>query len=479
MPKKKKKEKVPLTPEEKKAKKAEKKRLAALKREERKRQIVHDELDREIKYGALTVKMHEAKWKKMLIKISLPKIREQLIYDWQTFMRVIDAKDFTISLRMDELDMAEEQHMRLLREHVESIEKHMKLCTGLLEDLRADFDKDLEDLLGAANVQTEMLTKSFQEDELLMRVILYALGCIRRENEKFLRGDFISKYDEEASRYQDVLMLEKGRRENWFSNILNETTGFINVFMAETKQRRKEYNELYAQDLEIREANAERLMKIMKMINRVRRLKLKFEVIHKEREVLLNELRMRKNFFKGIFEEFKAIVLEQNHKLTQFFINLTHSYGEFFDFLKKFEKKGRDILRMYSLCMKLETECEKVFPLPLMNPCMTKKEEKHMRQEMETAVDDICVPHDKFGGELPGLVTFWNKVAQANLVLVQLLEERCCLEAENARLRRSIHKYCQCLQCPSFPPIHTQGRKKQITAIDGRLEMMKYNKQCF
>lgn len=62
-----------LTPEERKElrrqKKAEKKRLAALK----KRQQKVDHLEREVKYGNLTIKRHEKSWREMLLKIAVPR----------------------------------------------------------------------------------------------------------------------------------------------------------------------------------------------------------------------------------------------------------------------------------------------------------------------------------------------------------------------------------------------------------------------
>lgn len=132
-----------LTLEEKKAAKAAKKAEKKQKLIEKKQQIKRDHLGREVKYGTLTLKKHEHQWRLMLINISLPKMKEDLEFAWHIFERIIDCKDFTISLLMDEIRDAEQQYVMNNRNHMEHIDQLIDLFHIQLEELYAENEKQV------------------------------------------------------------------------------------------------------------------------------------------------------------------------------------------------------------------------------------------------------------------------------------------------------------------------------------------------
>lgn len=132
-----------LTPEEKKAAKAAKKAEKKQQLIEKKKQIKRDQLDREVKYGDLTIKKHEKEWRLMLINIALPKMKEDLEFAWHNFERVIDCKNFTISLLMDEIRDAEQQYVLNTKNHMEHIDKLIDLFRMHLEELQIDNEKQV------------------------------------------------------------------------------------------------------------------------------------------------------------------------------------------------------------------------------------------------------------------------------------------------------------------------------------------------
>lgn len=132
-----------LSPEERRELKKQKKIERKLRIAEKKKQIKRDHLEREVKYGRLTVQKYEKNWREMLIKVALPRMRDELEFAWHNFERVVDCKDFTISLLMDEIKDAEEQYMYNFRAHSENLEKLLWLFHDRLEELKADFEAEV------------------------------------------------------------------------------------------------------------------------------------------------------------------------------------------------------------------------------------------------------------------------------------------------------------------------------------------------
>ncbi|CAH1967116.1 unnamed protein product [Acanthoscelides obtectus] len=137
---------MPVTPEEKKALKAEKKAEKKRKATEKKKQLKRDVLTRELKYSAVTYQRHEKEWRQLLIEKALPGMRDDLEFAWNNFERVIDCKDFTISLLMDEIRDAEQQYMLNYKNHVEHIDKLIDMFRERLEELAADNEHQLTKL---------------------------------------------------------------------------------------------------------------------------------------------------------------------------------------------------------------------------------------------------------------------------------------------------------------------------------------------
>jgi hypothetical protein len=132
-----------LSPEQRSELKKQKKLERKLRKAEKKKQLKRDHLAREVKYGQLTIQRYEKDWRAMLIKVALPRMRQELEFAWHNFERVVDCKDFTISLLMDELRDAEEQYMHNFRAHSENIDKLMGIYLDRLDELKLDYESEV------------------------------------------------------------------------------------------------------------------------------------------------------------------------------------------------------------------------------------------------------------------------------------------------------------------------------------------------
>lgn len=72
----------------------------------------------------------------MLVKIALPEMRNDLEFAWHNFERTIDCKDFTISLLMDELRLAERQSVMSYQNHMENIDRLIDIYHERLEEIQ-------------------------------------------------------------------------------------------------------------------------------------------------------------------------------------------------------------------------------------------------------------------------------------------------------------------------------------------------------
>lgn len=448
-----------LTPEERKRlrqeKKAEKKRLAALKKKQQK----FDHLEREVKYSGLTLRRHEKNWRRMLIKIAMPRMREDLEFAWHNFERVIDSKDFTISLLMDELNDAEEQYLFNLRSHIENIDRLIQMFRDRLQEFKENNECELEELQKDAEKEAEDIRLSAADGENYLKTMLYTLELARKKQEKRVRGELLSRIDEEDTKYADIIHRMRGGLEVGLARMWNNTQAFIKEYNARTARRNKEYLDLKQQDDSVQSVLQGQLQKIRNFYQLIKKLKDCYTKMYKDRNITISDLTDEKLFFSNAFSVFKNRLAADNATDKQNLILLTTKSKEAAAILSELKKKGEWILTLAAVCRKMETEKEKIMSFPV--PPTVKQSGKSVTdlRALEYVSDDLNL--------------FWCKVAQADALRYSINEERVFLQQQNKILKAKIHRYCQCLDCPVHPPV---VKTKNVNVVDANHFMQKYTK---
>lgn len=455
-------EKVKLTPEEKKAlkrkmkleKKKEKKRLAL----EKKMQVKIDYLERELKYGELTTAKREKDWKSMLMKISGEKMRKDLDYAWHNFERVIDAKDFTISLLLDEIKQSEEQNLYRTRGHVENIDKLMQIYRDRLFELKNDYDREIDEMIKDARKENDNLNANYKDSESFIKMMLAGLQDAKERFFKNTMGDYIARLNEESERFNDITALMKTLLQIQLENVWSKINWFLNMFNKRVKSRLNAHDKYNEADQQVHQLINEQKIKIEQSYQQLQKLKNRHNnIVHYEtnrKDELLKERKFYADRFETLKKQLRFEMATDNKNLTL----LSIQSNSIIDFLREIERKAERILGTGAVCRKYETQTEKVLPFPQEAPAQNPN--PHLRvlqKEFEFNLDDLS--------------HFWQRVAQADAVRYSMQEEIVCLNKQNDALKTKIHEYCECLNCPPLREVVDTERRHEEALI---AENMKY-----
>ncbi|KAJ8919046.1 hypothetical protein NQ315_016952 [Exocentrus adspersus] len=435
------------------AKKAEKKRKLI----EKKKQIKRDYLTREVHYGDLTIKKHEKEWRQKLIDIALPKMKEDLEFAWHNFERVIDCKDFTISLLMDELRDAEQQYLMNAKNHSEQIDKLMDLFRLQLEELYEDNEKQVARLIQFGEEQAQELKLSAVEDETYLKTMIYKLEIAWKEQKQNVRAEYFSKLEEEGTKYGQLIQKLKGILEKDLVDMWKRTYEFLQSYEEKTKLRKRQHDKLKVQDDSVQKLLVTQLEKLRRMSDCVTRLKSKYADSHKLLGTKLKDIKHEHGYFTFVFNSLKTKLERDRAKDFDQLRFLTINYNAAIHYLEKLRKKGEHTLHAAAVCRKLETQEEKIMPFPV--------PEDSLKVEMENQPE-----------YLESLDLFWQRVAQVDASRYSINEEREFLKTENQILKTKLHQYCQCVTCPIS---QTVKKTKGLYVTEGVLELKKYDKQNY
>ncbi|XP_023016452.2 dynein regulatory complex subunit 2 [Leptinotarsa decemlineata] len=448
-----------LTPDEKKALKAEKKAEKKLKAIERKKQLKRDKLAREIEYSNLTLRRHEKDWRQMLINISLPAMRNDLEFAWHNFERVIDCKDFTISMLLDEIRNAEEQYLRNYRNHLENINKLIDLFDERMGELQIENERQISEIRQHFEEEFENEKHDFEEDENYLKTIIYILEVAKKTQKQNVRAEYFSKLEEEDTKNVQLIQRVKDILESGQFTIQTEIQDFVKSYKNQVKERKKQHDDLQIHDEALQKLLTDQLEKIRHAYEDIKRLKQKLSDSQKILGRREKDLEVEYQFFNVAFNTLKKKLIKDRKKDELKMMTLTVTYNETLQFLEKLKEKGKQILNVAAVCRKLETQEEKILPFPVIN------------------MKDVAKPQmDNVKGYVPQLEFFWQRLGQADASRYAVNEEREFLKTANELLKFKVHKYCQCLK-RSGVITHSAAGSKYVT--EGALEQKKYEMQDF
>ncbi|XP_068911882.1 dynein regulatory complex subunit 2-like [Tenebrio molitor] len=450
-----------LSPEQRSELKKQKKLERKLRKAEKKKQLKRDHLAREVKYGQLTIQRYEKDWRAMLIKVALPRMRQELEFAWHNFERVVDCKDFTISLLMDELRDAEEQYMHNFRAHSENIDKLMGIYLDRLDELKLDYESEVALMEERCENELQDMKDVSNENLDYLKTMLYKLELDRKEHNRLKKGEYFSRLDEVDVKNQLLLQKLKAALETKYQNMFDEMKRFIKNYRKRIRDRKKEHNMLKEADDAIQELIAHQFKQIKRLYDIIRQLRQKYIDMKQTEGSKLLDLQAERQYFSYSFLTLR-IKLE-NDKKDDFnkLVRLSECCAKAFDYLESLNKKGEMILTMAVVCRKLETKKEKILPFPLTNtlfPDITDLE--------RDSIDDI-------EGVRPEMELFWQRLGQAFGVHYTLSREKKFLNEENELLIDTHNEYCERLL---YPPIRPYTQTVAIPVTDGNFEIKKYSK---
>ncbi|KAI4458411.1 nyd-sp28 protein [Holotrichia oblita] len=448
-----------LSAEEKKALKAQKKAERKARAEEKKLQLKYDYLHRELKYGELTIQRHEKNWKKMLLDIAIPEMRKELEYAWHNFERVVDAKDFHISLLMDEIRDSEEQYMMNIRSHCENVDSLIKLFKEQHDELKVDNDIAVQNLQADNEGEVAKIMSVHKDTEDFLNMMLYGLEMTLKEQEQFIRCEYCSRIDEELGKNAEILQKMRFIIHKDFAKLWNTVQEFLDDYFRKVCERKKQYEFLNNQDEQVNALLRSQLEKIRQMNSSIKRLKQRYIILQSTQGQKVCDLLMERQFFADSFWALKTQLEDEINTDNKNLTLMTVETNESIKYLNELLKKGEEILTLASLCRKYETLEEKVLPFPLLGKASYKT-------PLEVDID--------FFDDIADLKLFWKRIGRSDAIRYSMYEEKEFLIAENDKLRKMIHEYCQCLNCAAFPVPQTRRKSIGINRIDGNQEMKKY-----
>lgn len=142
----------------------------------------------------------EKTWRKMLLDIKLPLLKKEFTYAMNNGERIIDAKDYIISLTLDEIDGAVEQYQLNLLTHIENVDRLVMIFRDRLRELKIKFDEDLQNIFKEKNDETEQLKRRQEMDEDYLNMMIYGLEVENKNQIKNIRSEYMSKITAESKR---------------------------------------------------------------------------------------------------------------------------------------------------------------------------------------------------------------------------------------------------------------------------------------
>ncbi|XP_059051677.1 dynein regulatory complex subunit 2-like [Achroia grisella] len=461
-----------LTKEEKRAKK-EAKRLEKLKAEEElRKKLKRDELQREMAAQALKRDELDRTWRELMLKIKEPVFRQDIEVMWHTFERVYDKKDYLINHTMKLMDVADDQFQRTVASFCDTIDTMINKFLCDLEDMSKENERRTSGLLKRGEDDTIQIMTDHNTAETHLQLLLYHGRNTADTLAWTTRGENLVKEDEERVKYANDRENLRSYLENNYNTLWEQYKAVLKAYVVDTADNQKQVRKLRRKENLMADIIASQSKKIASSDGILKRLRT--ELAAYESGTKQAVFRDRRNRHRAACYRLKQCLINGCNTDVKQLAILVKLSDSSIEWLEQAAKKGEKILRMAALCRKFETRREKVLPfgstLPHSPTQANVRKQQFDDSLVVNAISSTC-----------GLTRLWQRIAKAELTKRALLREKMLLQHENALIMKKIEEYkerkigpeIQICSCNKHGLIKSVSRP---TAVDGALEISKYNK---
>ncbi|XP_043477496.1 dynein regulatory complex subunit 2-like [Leptopilina heterotoma] len=437
----------------KKAKVVEKRERKRLDIEERKKNFQKERLKREIQLGSQNAIRLQQSWREIMMKIKMPNIKENIQNALHTFNRVLDFKDYSISLLLDAIDNAEEQYQMSERDHIEKIDEFLKIHKIRLESLEFKYETNLENFLNEFKMKMDKINCDNEEETIYLQTTLLIMNQKFDESLNKVKSTLFGKTETQANDFQDIRKIEEGLKIKSITNSWQELHNVFADYEWKTKERRNAYENLKAKDQFERNIIANQMELTVAAFEEIRKLKKKIANIKLANEEPINDIMQNRNFFQESYWIVKNRFLNEQATDKNLLKVMAIEYNQTIHHLNRLFKKLENILILTQICQKYETENEKLIPTE--TPII--REEKIITELNWTRCLEVFTKKTTFNvlnlkiqiskkillslKELKFLEHFWKRVGSVTTVTAELKNRHEILKEESNYLCRCLKHY--------------------------------------
>lgn len=386
-------------------------------------------LNRDVKISRRNLKIYAKHWDDMASKAKLPYFKSDILFAWHNFEYLVDAKDFQISMLLDQLQEDEDHTIMVNKGQCECIDKLLDKFNEAFQDTQLKFNTSLKRMLRTFKTEFRRKEKMSQAELNDLKLIVFMDKKITEETKTTSKGRSLAKAGlmMETDHQSRIRLLADAY--DYCTHLYENINSMIDDYNDRTRVTRRKSKKLYEQEDTMHIVLKQQTGKIEEMLKTIGELNQKYNMLKRRKSVLMENREEEFSWLTTIYEMLRKKLVKNTKDYEHQLLYLVTKSKATIDELTRIRDIGKQILSLAALCRRHETAKEKVLPFPYM---------RYSRSMTNIFANE----------EEEQLETFWRRVANADRKRYDLIKEYQHLKSENARLEEEIGKFCECLDCP-------------------------------
>ncbi|GKT34337.1 Dynein regulatory complex protein like protein [Aduncisulcus paluster] len=414
------------------------------------------------------------RWRSVLREVKKEDLVEELELLSQSYERQLDTKDGVIRLLNSYLELADEQHKREVRQQVSTLDEIALLGKRHLSKLQSEFDSSSAALKEEYKKEMEEMERRHLYQVRTQAAIIQALKAEQSRKEKSLKDDQeaqLSALHSSSRETINIMRLTLKARQDQLKEHFKESHA---AYVAATEQRSRNYKALRNNDQRKSADITEQAKKLKKLQASLAKWRAKLSSTEAEYAGRNATLREEKAGVTRHFSSLKRMMVHMREEERKRLARLVLKTKEVEKKLESQKSQGERVLRLAQLCMKLETDYERIRPfashiesIELKDEIDAEREEelKHRKEEEEMEGEKAEV--DKEIKEVitsaEGLRPFYRRMNRVLMDRLALERQQAALREENRLLREALQEFLDGLTIND----HTFDQENPIMVVEG------------
>uniref|UniRef100_A0A671PT84 Dynein regulatory complex subunit 2 n=1 Tax=Sinocyclocheilus anshuiensis TaxID=1608454 RepID=A0A671PT84_9TELE len=387
--------------------------------------FLKDKLQKEERNTVLKLHKLRQQWRAVLTQTKTAELRNDMSVLSQKFERVLDYKDNIIKSLVVDLSEREQQSELARSSHQQNVDYVLELHMSWLAELELSFNTSLEELASEYNPEREQILSQHQQESMYLEKVMFSMEKHYADLDNEARRDYQSTRNQIKKQNKEDKQSVKDQMEGVVEKLWRELQQVLHHYNETTKDRFIATESLQIKDEQSAkeiDTHKKHTQKLQESISALRcqlsssQTGETAQQLHSGRDELAQKLQ----YFRVQLGEAQTIRRKQLTKLT-----IQSS-----DATKKLQ-----LIRLFEMCCKLETEYEKVLPF-----YSSSLSEEELNQERANAMEPPTEKLAQLMHDYLPLGKFWQRY-KVQLEHLCLKREKTLLLQENERLRLYLKQY--------------------------------------
>lgn len=210
--------------------------------------FLKEKLEQEEKNTRISVSKLNQQWRQIMRKVKAEQLRKELEILNQSFERMLDRKNATVTALAVDLDEASQQSHMALQAHLQKVDQLISFQEQLVQQVHEEFNAELQELKDEFMGERSEIIRQHEKETNDIKDIMFVMKMLHDDQEAEMAGDLMNKTDDIRTKNLEARSALKSNLESTIGDLWELFQQALKNYEHSTADKKADFDRLKERD---------------------------------------------------------------------------------------------------------------------------------------------------------------------------------------------------------------------------------------